>query len=140
MKEYKTYKSSTIQTIELVANSLISFDIAKQNRENVIFSTELYKSRYRNPLTLTYHRNINNNDITAFGRGGYINVFYRLVKVDDTTLKVIYPNQEEEIFIYTDDKEKASKYAKILYAQSCLIAGKSIDNPTEYCDLVCELM
>ena len=109
MKEYKTYKSSTIQTIELVANSLISFDIAKQNRENVIFSTELYKSRYRNPLTLTYHRNINNNDISAFGRGGYINVFYRLVKVDDTTLKVIYPNQEEEIFIYTDDKENVSR-------------------------------
>ena len=42
--------------------------------------------------------------------------------------------------LYTEDKEKASKYAKILYAQSCLIAGKSIDNPTEYCDLVCELM
>ena len=42
--------------------------------------------------------------------------------------------------LYIEDKDKASKYAKILYAQSCLIAGKSIDNPTEYCDLVCELM
>ena len=42
--------------------------------------------------------------------------------------------------LYNDDKDKASKYAKILYAQSCLIAGKSIDNPTEYCELVCELM
>ncbi len=42
--------------------------------------------------------------------------------------------------LYNDDKDKAAKYAKILYAQSCLIAGKSIENPTEYCDLVCELM
>ncbi len=42
--------------------------------------------------------------------------------------------------LYAEDKDKAAKYAKILYAQSCLIAGKSIDNPTEYCDLVCELM
>ena len=42
--------------------------------------------------------------------------------------------------LYNSDREKAAKYAKILYAQSCLIAGKSIDNPTEYCDLVCELM
>jgi len=42
--------------------------------------------------------------------------------------------------LYTEDKDKAAKYAKILYAQSCLIAGKSIENPTEYCDLVCELM
>ena len=42
--------------------------------------------------------------------------------------------------LYLENKEMAAKYAKILYAQSCLIAGKSIDNPTEYCELVCELM
>lgn len=42
--------------------------------------------------------------------------------------------------LYGEDKEKVAKYAKILYAQSCLIAGKSIENPTEYSELVCELM
>lgn len=42
--------------------------------------------------------------------------------------------------LYSEDKEKASKYAKILYSQSCLIAGKAIENPAEYCELVCELM
>ena len=42
--------------------------------------------------------------------------------------------------LFADDKEKAAKYARILYAQSCLIAGKAIENPTEYCDLVCEMM
>ena len=42
--------------------------------------------------------------------------------------------------LFNSDREKAGKYAKILYAQSCLIAGKAIDNPTEYCELVCELM
>ncbi|MBR3815898.1 MAG: molecular chaperone HtpG [Clostridia bacterium] len=42
--------------------------------------------------------------------------------------------------LYETDKEKTAKYAKILYAQSCLIAGKSIENPTEYSELVCELM
>ena len=42
--------------------------------------------------------------------------------------------------LYAEDKEKVSKYAKILYAQSCLIAGKSIENPAEYSELVCELM
>ena len=42
--------------------------------------------------------------------------------------------------LYETDKEKTSKYAKILYAQSCLIAGKSIENPTEFSELVCELM
>ena len=42
--------------------------------------------------------------------------------------------------LYETDKEKTAKYAKILYAQSCLIAGKSIENPTEFSELVCELM
>lgn len=42
--------------------------------------------------------------------------------------------------LFEGDKDKLAKYAKILYAQSCLIAGKTIDNPTEYCDLVCEIM
>ncbi len=42
--------------------------------------------------------------------------------------------------LYETDKEKTAKYAKILYAQSCLIAGKSIENPTEYSELICELM
>lgn len=41
---------------------------------------------------------------------------------------------------FENDKEKAAKYAKILYAQSLLIAGLEIDNPAEYADMVCELM
>ncbi len=39
-----------------------------------------------------------------------------------------------------DDKETAEKYAKILYAQSLLIAGLPIEDPSEYSDLVCSLM
>lgn len=41
---------------------------------------------------------------------------------------------------FETDKEKAKKYAKILYSQSLLIAGLDIENPAEYADLVCELM
>ncbi len=42
--------------------------------------------------------------------------------------------------LFDSDKDKAAKYAKILYSQSCLIAGKPLENPTEYCELVCEFM
>ena len=38
------------------------------------------------------------------------------------------------------DKEKAEKYAKLLFAQALLIADLPLDNPTEYTDLVCSLM
>lgn len=42
--------------------------------------------------------------------------------------------------MYISDKEKAGKYAKILYAQARQISGLEVENPREICDLVCELM
>lgn len=41
---------------------------------------------------------------------------------------------------FETDKEKAGKYAEILYTQSLLIAGMDIENSAEYADLVCSLM
>lgn len=38
------------------------------------------------------------------------------------------------------DKEKAEKYAKILYAQACIMADLPLEDPTAYTDLVCSLM
>ena len=40
----------------------------------------------------------------------------------------------------TADPQKAEKYAKLLYAQGLLMADLPLDDPTEYTDLVCELM
>ena len=42
--------------------------------------------------------------------------------------------------LFINDKEKLGKYAKILYAQARLINGLDIENPSEYAQLVCELM
>ena len=38
------------------------------------------------------------------------------------------------------DREKAERYAKLLYAQAMLIAELPLEDPTEYPDLVCSLM
>ncbi len=38
------------------------------------------------------------------------------------------------------DPEKAKKYAMLLYDQALLIAGLTLDDPSGYTDLVCELM
>ena len=38
------------------------------------------------------------------------------------------------------DPEKAKKYAQLLYAQALLIAGLPLEDPSNYTDLVCELM
>ncbi len=42
--------------------------------------------------------------------------------------------------LYESDRDTAAKYAKILYAEGCLIAGKAVDSPTELCDMICSLM
>ena len=42
--------------------------------------------------------------------------------------------------LYKSDKEKFNKYTKILYSQSRLIEGLSIENPTEISNLICDLL
>ena len=38
------------------------------------------------------------------------------------------------------DRDKAAKYAKLLYAQAQLIAGIPLEDPAGYTELVCSLM
>ena len=42
--------------------------------------------------------------------------------------------------LYKSDKEKFKEYTKILYSQSRLIEGLSIENPTEISNLICDLL
>lgn len=38
------------------------------------------------------------------------------------------------------DKNKLADYTELLYAQACLIAGKSVENPAKLSELICSLM
>ena len=42
--------------------------------------------------------------------------------------------------LYLNDKEELKKYSKILYDGARLIEGLNIDNPTEFSNLICELI
>ncbi len=39
-----------------------------------------------------------------------------------------------------EDSEKATRYARLLYAQACIMAGLPVDDPAAYSELVCGLM
>ena len=60
--------------------------------------------------------------------------------------RVLEINPEHEIYgklkaiAEAGDKDKLTKYAKLLYTQALLIEGMPIDNPVEFSNLVCELM
>ena len=51
-----------------------------------------------------------------------------------------HPIAEKLKSLYDNDKETLKNYAKMLYNASCLIGGRSIDDPVEYSNLICELM
>ena len=42
--------------------------------------------------------------------------------------------------LYENDKDTLAKYARILYAEACLIGGIALDDPKEFTELVSELM
>ena len=42
--------------------------------------------------------------------------------------------------LYENDRDKLSKYAKILYGEACLVSGADIEDTTEFTKLISELM
>ena len=51
-----------------------------------------------------------------------------------------HPIKEKLIKLFATDKDTLAKYAKILYAEGCLIGGVAIENPAEVAELISELM
>lgn len=51
-----------------------------------------------------------------------------------------HPIADKIKVLFNEDKDKLIKYAKLLYNQARLIGGLSIENPTEFSTLICELM
>ena len=59
--------------------------------------------------------------------------------------RVLEINSNHKIFdtlvnLYENDKDKLSKYAQLLYNQSLLIEGLTIEDPVEFSNMICELM
>ena len=59
--------------------------------------------------------------------------------------KVLEINPEHPVFetlkdICGKDDEKLEKYTKLLYNQALMIEGLPVEDPTEFSNLVCELM
>ncbi len=51
-----------------------------------------------------------------------------------------HPIAEKLLTLFATDKDKLGKYARILYAEACLIGGVSLENPGELAELISELM
>lgn len=105
MKKYNIYKSSTLKTINLIGNSNIVFDIANKNKKNIVLSTNIYTSKYKNFINLDLLKVYNDNNITQFGRGVYLNTIYTITKISNDEIKLVYPGNFEENFIKNGDRK-----------------------------------
>ncbi|MDO5558869.1 MAG: molecular chaperone HtpG [Oscillospiraceae bacterium] len=59
--------------------------------------------------------------------------------------KVLEINPDHQIFtklqsLFADDKDMLKKYTQLMYSQSLLIEGMSVENPVEFSNLICDLM
>ena len=50
-----------------------------------------------------------------------------------------HPIAEKLTALYESDKDKLTKYAKVLFGEACLIGGVALDDPKEFTTLVSEL-
>ena len=55
-------------------------------------------------------------------------------------INMTHPIADKLKELYDADKGKLTSYAKILYAEACLISGIEIENPKEFGQLISELM
>ena len=51
-----------------------------------------------------------------------------------------HPIAERLASLYESDKDTLAKYAKVLYAEACLISGVALDDPKQFAHLINELM
>ena len=55
-------------------------------------------------------------------------------------INLSHPIVEKLKSLYDTDRDALATYAKILYAEGCLISGVSLENPAELCSMISDLM
>ena len=55
-------------------------------------------------------------------------------------INLSHPIVEKLKSLYDTDRDTLATYAKILYAEGCLISGVSLENPAELCSMISDLM
>ena len=108
-------------------------DVLKGDVTDVKFTTSLKE----HPVCLTTSGNL------SAGMEKVINQLPNASKVKANEVLVInahHPIAEKLENLYQNDKDSFDKYAKVLYNEARLIEGLSLENPSEFSDLVCELL
>ena len=114
-----------------------AFDLVKETLGDEIAQVKASSRLKSHPVCLT----------AGEGLSFEMEKYFRTLQPDSTLKaeRILELNVEHPAFAaleraVSENREKAEKYARLLYAQALLIAGLPLDDPSAYTDLVCELM
>ncbi|MBO5262270.1 MAG: molecular chaperone HtpG [Clostridia bacterium] len=148
--EGKEFKNVCADKLDLTSEE--DKDTKKQENEKNKEMLDLMKESIKDVYSVEFTNDLGTHPVSLSTEGELSvemeRVLSKMPGADKSMMKaqtVLQINMNHEIasklkLMFINDKEKLSKYAKILYAQARLINGLDIDNPKEICDFVCELM
>ena len=126
-------------------------DLENQNKEFEAMLTEMKEYLGDKAHSVRFTNKLKNHPVCLTSEGGISSEMEKTLNAmpgNEQKIKAqlileinaAHPIAEKIKELYDSDKDTLKKYTKMLYNASCLIGGRSIDDPVEYSNLVCELM
>lgn len=125
-------------------------ELKKKNEENKNMFDEMKEAINNEVSAVQFTHRLKNHPVCLSTKGELSVEMQKALNQmpDNDDIKanmVLEINENHEIAeklkeLYESDKEMLKKYTKVLYAQSRLIEGLPVENPTEISNLMCEIM
>ena len=110
------YNSSTLKNLQLYGETTLTFDLAKQKRNNILLTTNIYTSSYKKPISISLLNLPNNTLQTEYGKGANLNINYKIIKKGDYEVVILHPTFEAEIFEI--DETRSNSLHKYYYSST----------------------
>ena len=124
--------------------------LEKENNDNKELLDELKKILKDSVTDVKFTDKLKNHPVCLTSKGAVSSNMEKIINAMPTdenikSEKILEINKDHAIAkklkdLYKNDNTKLGDYAKILYAEARLIEGMSIDNPSELCDLICDII
>ena len=144
---------------ELVNISSEDFDLStkeekkkleKENKDNKDLLEELKEVLKDKVSDVRFTDRLKNHPVCLTSKGAISSNMEKIINAMPTdenikSEKILEINKDHAIAkklkdLFDNDKEELKNYAKILYAQSMLIEGMSVDNQSEITNLICDII
>ncbi len=145
----KEFKNVTTEALDLASNEEKE-NLKKENDENKDLLLAI-KEAIGNVSDVKFTSSLKNHPV-CLSSGGELSlemekVLKKMPGAEDAPkaslvleINLNHPICEKLKNLYENDKDTLAKYAKILYNQACLISGVTVEDPSEFAKLVCDLM